>query len=221
MSLWKQKASSGGGGDWELPPEGNHSAVCVAVIDLGTHVESYQGVSKEARKLYLAWELIGHQTKQGGPHIVCNQYTVSFNEKAKLRQLLETWRGKKFVEGEEFDISRIVGMPCFLQVSHAKSGSGNDIYKIDAVTTIPKGIQLPKPTVKPILWDIEGTEPVPAQDWLPFLYGKKVSEKIGDSIEKRGNTKPPQTTTTQQQRSTVPVSQQPEESTAEEQPLPF
>lgn len=220
MSLWKQKASSGGGGDWELPPEGNHSAVCVAVIDLGTHVESYQGVSKEARKLYLAWELIGHQTKQGGPHIVCNQYTVSFNEKAKLRQLLETWRGKKFVEGEEFDISRIVGMPCFLQVSHAKSGSGNDIYKIDAVTTIPKGIQPPKPTVKPILWEIEGSEPVPSQDWLPFLYGKKVAEKIGDSIEKRGNAKPAQNTTTQAQK---PQQQQPAQTevTAAEEPLPF
>ena len=186
MSIFKQKASSGGGGDWELPPEGNHSAVCVAVIDLGTHAESYQGVTKEQRKVYLAWELVGHTTKEGKPHVVCDQFTVSFNEKAKLRKLIETWRGKKFAEGEEFEVDKIVGRACFLQISHGKSGSGNDIYKIDAVTTIPKGIPSPTGVLKPILWGLESDEPIPSQEWLPFLFGKKVSDKINDCIEKRG-----------------------------------
>ena len=69
MSVFKQTAASSGG-DYENAPVGNHPAVLVAMIDIGTHEEDYQGAKKQTRKIYLAWELVDEKKADGKNHVI-------------------------------------------------------------------------------------------------------------------------------------------------------
>src|SRR5689334_864018 len=115
-------ASNSGGGNFTPAPEGIHSAVCVDILDLGILPITFQGETKMQHKVRIFWQ-IDEERADGNPHEVMNEYTLSLNEKAKLRQHLETWRGRKFTEQEleGFDIEVLLGKPCQLQIMHVKS----------------------------------------------------------------------------------------------------
>jgi hypothetical protein len=177
---------SSGGGDWELPPAGNMAAVCVALIDLGTQQDAYMGKPKDSHQLVIVWELVGMVNKTGKNHLVCEKFNASLHPKANLRKTLESWRGKPIKDDEDFDVFKIVGAPCLLQVSHDKTNSGNDVYCVDAVTNLPRGMQAPKATYPLVRYKIEdGPEEIPKAEWLPALYGKKIADVVAGCIEFR------------------------------------
>lgn len=183
-ATWNMKPKSGDG-DWELPPAGNLLAVCVAMIDLGTQQETYLGKPREARQLAVVWELIGMQnSKTGAAHVVCSKFNASLHKKANLRKTLESWRGMPIRDDEEFDIFKVVGASCLLQVSHDTTASGNATYSIDAVTAVPRGMTKAAPTFPLIRYRIEdGQELMPTEEWLPMLYGKSIPDKIKECVE--------------------------------------
>ena len=185
MGIWNQKATKGG--SYEMPPEGNHRATCVCVIDIGTHEEinGFNGKKQQNRKVYLCWEIDGHKQADGKPFIVGNEYNFFFSEKSKLRIMIETWRGKKFSDNEEFTgFDRLPGKPCFIQISHKKAKTSDKEYaNIDAITSQPAGVQAAVPTVKPFIWSVEDATALPTQDWLPWIFGQSATDKIGESIE--------------------------------------
>lgn len=185
-ATWPIKPTTGGG-DWELPPAGNMAAVCVALIDLGTQQDSYQGVPKENHQMVIVWELAGMvSAKTGKNHLVCERFNVSLHPKANLRKTLESWRGVPIKDDEEFDVFKIVGAPCLIQVSHDITKSGNEIYSIDAVTGLPKGMAKAAPTYPLTKYRIiEGPLSVPVLDWLPLVYGKKIADLILACVEFR------------------------------------
>jgi hypothetical protein len=179
MGTWKRKATTTGG-DFEKAPPGNHPAVLVAIIDLGVQESEYQGVKKYDERAYFCWELTSEKTAQGKNHIIGIDLTVSMNEKAKLRKWIEAWRGKKLNEGEEFDITKLLGQKCLLSVAENKGYS-----KVDGVAGVPKGMTVNAPEHTPILWSIEedeGKNPIP--DWLPWLYGSKLADVVADRCVK-------------------------------------
>jgi len=188
MSAWNMKPNTGGG-DWELPPAGNLPAVCVGLIDLGTQQDAYQGKPREVRQLAIVWELAGEQnSKTGRNHLVAMKFNASLHAKAALRKTIDAWRGVPLKDDEEFDLFRVVGAPCLLQISHDKTSAGNDIYVIDAVASLPKGMPKPATTFSPIQYQIsQGYAAAPKEDWLPHLYGKKISELISQCIEFRSS----------------------------------
>ena len=55
---FKMKSSSGEGGQFEIPPAGNHPAVLVGIIDLGTRPSTFQGKTTDRREVYLVWEQV-------------------------------------------------------------------------------------------------------------------------------------------------------------------
>jgi hypothetical protein len=183
---WKMKPTSGNG-EWELPPAGNMGAVCIALIDLGTQRDSYMGKPKDAHQLVIVWELPGMvSTKTGKNFLVCEKFNASLHPKASLRKTLGSWRGAPVKEDEEFDLYKIVGAVCLLQVSHDKTNSGNDVYSIDAVTGLPKGMPRPVATFPLVKFKLDdGPEAIPAQDWLPLMYGKKIPDVVRSCIEFR------------------------------------
>jgi hypothetical protein len=74
------------------------------------------------------------------------------HEKASLRKWLESWRGKAFTEDEskQFDVAKLVGAPCLLNVIHKEKKDGNKRADIASVSTMPKGMTCPdviNPTV--------------------------------------------------------------------------
>lgn len=132
-----------------LVPEGNHLAICYEMIEIGTVEEDYMGQPKILPKVRVAWELPHETIEIDGvdkPLAIANEYTFSMGEKATLRKHLESWRGKKFTqdEADNFDIDKLLGVPCLLNVTHKESRNGKIYEVIQAITPLTKGMVAPK-----------------------------------------------------------------------------
>lgn len=130
-------------------PQGNHVAVCYRVIDLGTQRGEYMGKENHRRKLLISWEIPDEKMDDGRPFTIGQRFTWSMSDKAALRALLESWRGKAFVESDfgpqGFDIMNVIGVGCMLNVVHATKG-GKTYANIASVAKLPKGMAAPGPT---------------------------------------------------------------------------
>lgn len=147
----------------ELIEPGNYTAVCYKMIHIGTVEDTYMSEKKEMDKLRIGWELVDEmrvfdESKGPQPLVIDKEFTLSLGDKATLRKFLKSWRGKDFTEkeAEEFDITRLVGAACLLNiiVKTKKDGSGqyNDV---EAATPLPKSIPKPKGINKPFILDFE------------------------------------------------------------------
>ena len=136
---------------FELVPQGNHVARCYSMIEIGTEEIVYQGEKKTAYKVRITWELpnekkVFNPEKGEQPYSVSKDYTLSMHEKATLRHDLQNWRGKAFSDDEarSFDITKLIGKPCMLNIIHKTSEkNGNSYANIAGVTAIPKGLTVP------------------------------------------------------------------------------
>lgn len=139
-------SDSGGGGTFEQAPVGAHVARCIGLIDIGTHHGEYEGVPNVRRQVIVKWELPTEKITTGDyagePFVVSEFYTLSLGEKANLRKILTSWRGKEFTDDElkGFDLKNVLNKPCMLQVGRNKK----DRAKVQAVMSLPKGMPLPE-----------------------------------------------------------------------------
>jgi hypothetical protein len=192
MGAFGVKATTGGGGgEYDIAPAGNHVAVLVALIDLGTQENSGKFQSKPARRVQLVWELTAEKSEKTGHNVTIGRdYPVYFNEKAGLRQMIEGWFGKTFQADQEFDLEKLVGQPCMVNVVHKKAGSGNDYAKVEGVKGLPKGLPKPAPTLPFTVWYIGCGKPIPDAEWIPWIVGKPVKDVIAKSPEFQGKPAP-------------------------------
>ena len=125
------------GGNYENPPTGMHNARCYRVIDLGTHEGEYQGQKNIKREVMIGWE-IDELMSDGKRFTVSGFYTASLNEKAKLRAMLTSWRGKAFTEAEldGFDLENVLGAPCMVNLVANDKGK----VVVSSVSPLPKGM---------------------------------------------------------------------------------
>jgi len=133
-------------------PEGLHLATCVAVIDLGTQEDSTYG--RKARKVLLTWEVGSERIQlerdgktQDLPRQISKTYTLSLSEKSTLRHDLEGWAGRALSQEElaGFDLARLVGKACQIQVIHKSKLTGGTFAKVETVVSLPKGFQADPP----------------------------------------------------------------------------
>lgn len=104
---------------YPIPDEGIYNAVCVDVVDLGS-VETPWGPKE---KITLMFELDA-EDENGNQFIVGKRYTKSLNEKANLRQELETWRNRNFRSSElrdGYNLESLIGVSCIVFISHNKT----------------------------------------------------------------------------------------------------
>jgi hypothetical protein len=148
-------ATNSGGASHSPVPAGNYVARCYSMIHIGTSDEVIQGVAKRLNKVRITWELptetkVFDEAKGEQPFVVSKEFTLSMNEKANLRKFLESWRGKAFTEAEaaKFDITKLLGVACMLNVIHKQSKTGNTYAEISSVSALPKGLQCP-PQINP------------------------------------------------------------------------
>jgi hypothetical protein len=182
MGKWNQKATTGGG-DFESCPAGNHPAVLVALIDLGTQNDTFPGQEpRQVRKVFLVWEVPGEKKADGSSHFTGRTYPCLFSPKAGLRVMIEKWRGKEFAEDEEFELDKMLGKSCLLSLVDKESAKGKTYTKIDGVAGLPKGLPPVKPTVTPFAWSI-GDGEIPAQAWLPYVHGSPLKTVVESSPE--------------------------------------
>lgn len=145
----------------EIVPAGNHIARCIKFMHFGHVPDTYMGERRIVNKCRYTWELPGEmrvfdEEKGEQPMSVSKDYTVSLGDRANLRKDLESWRGKAFSDEElqGFDISKVVGVPCMLNVIHKESQRTGKTYAvISSITPIPKGVECP-PQINPsFTWD--------------------------------------------------------------------
>lgn len=158
-----------GGG--QQVPAGVYSAVCSKVYDLGVQ-EGYEG--KRQQKVVILWEL-DERKDNGERFLMSKTYTASLNEKAKLRQDLEAWRGRRFTPEElrGFDLDNILGAPCQLSVVEYTKQNGSPGTKISAVMPLGKGMEKIQPELEDDYvpnWvrTARGEEPQEFSDDIPF-----------------------------------------------------
>lgn len=144
----------------ELIPAGNYIARCYQMLEIGTITEVVMGKQKIQQKVRIGWELpletkVFKEENGEQPLVISKEYTLSMNEKANLRLMLKSWRGKDFTEEEAkaFDITKLLGVPCMLNVIHKPSKSDpTKIYEeIAGITPVPKGITVPPQVNKTLL----------------------------------------------------------------------
>jgi hypothetical protein len=135
----------------ELVPAGNQVARCYSMVHLGTNIEEYMGEKKAMNKVRISWELpeemrVFDEAKGEQPMSISKEYTLSMFEKANLRKELEGWRGKGFTEEEAkvFDITKLLGKSCLLNIIHKTSKTGNEYAVINSISGLPKGMDCPK-----------------------------------------------------------------------------
>lgn len=163
---------SGGGEAYPVAPEGTHPAVCLVMIDKGIQHDEKYGNDKP--KVLLGFELHSEERRTDGkPHMVWQTYTASLNEKAILRQHLDSWRGRAFndAELEQFDLRNVLGVPCLLTIIHNKN-KDKTYANIGGIVSMPKG--MPKPRAEGDICVFDLDDP----DWDVF-------DEFSDTLKKQ------------------------------------
>jgi len=121
-------------------PEGLHAAVGADVEDLGEELNTFNGRMDERVRITFQLEEVNVET--GKRYVVSRKYKNSLHEKATLRKHLESWRGRKFTEEElrGFDLERLIGAPCQVQVVHELGNDGKVFAVVQAVVPLSKGM---------------------------------------------------------------------------------
>jgi hypothetical protein len=129
-------------------PEGLHIAVCTEVVDLGTQAGEWKGKPNAIRKVSIRFTaphvLFEDGELAGQPRSIGMIHTASLGEKANLRKLLESWRGKKFTAAEldGFELAVLLGKPCQIQVLQEEK-NGKVYANIQSIVGIPQGTAIP------------------------------------------------------------------------------
>lgn len=150
------------GADYEPIPTGVLRAVCVNFFDIGLQ-RNLDG--NPAHQCVILWEL--EQTKKNGePFLVTRRLTASLNEKATLRGLLESWRGRPFTADElkKFNSDALIGINCRLNLVEKIKGGGKRTVDVESVLR-PEG----NPT------SLKAFTP---RDFMPGWVRKCISEQL-------------------------------------------
>ena len=184
-------SDTGGGGDFAPVPEGAHPAICDMFADLGLQETSGKYAGKVQHKIYIRWQIPGLRLsyeKDGatheGPMTIGSTYTLSLHEKAALRKVLQSWRGKAFTEAElkKFDVTTIVGKPCLLSVAHAPKDGGGVYANIMAVMSVPPGLTVPAIEGKALIYDADNMGSF--EELRPWLQEKIKAQKLPEEADK-------------------------------------
>lgn len=130
---------------------GVHKARCIKVIDLGTQKNDYQGQISWKRTVLLIWEVPEELDGEGKAMTISKFYNLSLHEKSTLSQDLTSWRGRAFTETEKqsFDVSKLCGVPCTLNVIE-KNGKA----RISSVMPLAKGDKVAEQVYPSVMFSI-------------------------------------------------------------------
>jgi hypothetical protein len=182
------------GGDFKPTPEGQHQMVCCRIIDLGTQKTEFNGEVKHQRKVLIGWEIPAERIEVDGrdlPAIHYEKYTWSFHEKANLRKVLESWRGKRFKDEDfsgppnGFHIKSVLGVPCYGQVIHETGANGKTYANLSSIMSFPgKRDDWPKVEGEQMFFDLDNFD---ADSYMKLSdYWKGVIAQSPEYIEAIG-----------------------------------
>ena len=133
-----------------------------------------------SQKMRILWEIIGETIEINGeqmPRLVSKEFTLSLNEKSKLRQALQSWRGKAFTaeELQGFDLRKVLGIGCQLQIIHKEGNNGTTYANVETILALPRGRSVPAP--QEITWfDFDDPSSYGVFEKLPRYVQEKIAE---------------------------------------------
>ena len=131
---------------------GVHKARCIKVIDLGTQKNEFEGNITWKRQVLVIWETPDQNNETSEPLTISRFYTLSLHEKSNLGIDLTSWRGRPFsaTEIKAFDIAKLVGVECLLNVIQGKKRT-----QIGSIMPLPKGDKIAEQYHTSVLFDLE------------------------------------------------------------------
>lgn len=171
------------GNNFQPIEAGSYPARCYSMIHIGTVTENFQGESKQMNKVRITFELptelkVFKEENGEQPIAISKEFTLSLHEKATLRSFLKNWRGQDFTEDEakSFDIEKLIGVPCMLNITHKQSKDGTKTYaEIGSISKLPKGLECP-PQINPsFIWTYEDFDQAKFNTLPEFLRQKMVT----------------------------------------------
>jgi hypothetical protein len=170
----------------ELIPAGNYVARCYSMIHIGTVETDYMGETTLQNKCNITWELpeekrVFKEENGEQPMVISQEFTLSMADKANLRKILESWRGKGFTEDEakSFDITKLLGIPCMLSIIHKVSKKGSEYAMISSIAAMPKGMKCPDQINPSFIFNFEDNFNEKALESFPDF----IKDKIKSSLE--------------------------------------
>lgn len=131
-------------------PDGSYPAACVDLIDLGETVDVYQGTTNILPKIVLVFQTNAEDPETHKPLEIHIELTNSFGKKAKLRKLLEGWRGRPYSDEEAragVPLHKLEKQNAILNVIHKTAqASGNTYAIIDTIMPPMRGMAAVVPT---------------------------------------------------------------------------
>ena len=181
-------SASGGGNYPERKPleAGAYAAVCDMIVDLGVQ-PSPGGQFAPKRTLMVRFQIPSERveiTKNGEtkslPAVISRTLGLSLNEKATLRQLLQSWRGKAFTPEElkRFDLANVLGKPAFINVTHSVKGE-KTYANLTSIMPLPKGMPAPTLEGEALIYSTDAPDP-DVFDKLPEWVQDKIATRIID-----------------------------------------
>jgi len=171
-----------GGGDFKGLPSGSYIAICDMVVFLGLQPGS--GLYPDPKfQVYIRYQVPSERVefekdgkKQEGPCVIGQAFTASMHEKARVRKILESWRGRAFTDDEAavFDVATVLGKPCMLGIVE-KDSKGKTYSNISSVGPMPKGIPAPKAEGKLLYY---APDDVSQFDFLPQWIKEKLENQV-------------------------------------------
>jgi hypothetical protein len=161
---------------FELVPEGIYDARLIWILDLGTHQDIFDGVTRYKRSLYLGWELIGTAMTDGRPFMVGKEYTITngkygpyIAKTSNLFKLLRAWQ--KWDEKQAGRVSSLGGLlavmaPASISVAHEPNKK--DATKTNVILEMIKAAKKdPAPAVNlPMSYEVGEDFPEHLPDWV-------------------------------------------------------
>ncbi len=142
-------------------PVGNHPARCYGMVSLGTQAGKNPKFPPTFQ-VVLLFEFPNEQLEISGekkPMAISkflNAYLGSSAKPSKTSQFLTSWRSRPFTEQElaGFDISKVVGAPCLLNVVHTQK-DGKLREEIASISPLPKGMTMANQINPSVVYEIE------------------------------------------------------------------
>lgn len=170
----------------ELIPAGNYVAVCYKMLQIGTVDNTFQGVVSKKPMIRIGWELsdelkVWKEGEAAKPYVIDKEYNLFMTDKSNLRKDLQSWRGAAFTDKEatDFDITKLVGAPCLLNIIHKINEAGTRTYEqIAGITPLPKST--PKPQM------INPAQVLAFDEWDEHVFQSQpdfIKAKIQGSLE--------------------------------------
>lgn len=170
-----------GGGSFAPLEAGSYRAICYGIVVTGTTFNPVFGTP--STKIIFLWELPDERItidNEDKPRAISETYTLSLNEKANMRKMLASWRGRDFnaEELKGFSLKKILGAPCLVSTTIMQNKQGRDFAKVASVTRLPKGMEVPKEAENPlVMFDITNDQcPLTAMSVLPEWIQKRIME---------------------------------------------